>query len=63
MNEKRMKFEQFRLDKKKELEMVGFNKVTFGDEAVDLGKTKDFNKTALFSQRSVSSSIKKKTNE
>ena len=60
MNEKRQKFEQHRLDKKKELEIASLNKVTFGDEVKDLGKSQDFNKTALFSQRSLSSSIKRK---
>ena len=60
MNEKRQKFEQHRLDKKKKLEIASLNKVTFGDEVKDLGKSQDFNKTALFSQRSLSSSIKRK---
>jgi len=57
MNEKRQKFEQFRLEKKRELEMASFSKVTLGEGKIDLRKSHDFNATALFSQRSLSSTI------
>ena len=68
MNEKRQKFEQHRHDKKMKLELAKAPGVSFGNEitaqqeAIEVAK-KDLGATGLFSQRSLSSSIKRKVDK
>lgn len=68
MNEKRQKFEQHRHDKKMKLELAKAPNMSFGNDitaqqaAIETAK-KDLGATGLFSQRSLSSSIKRKADK